>query len=103
MSRRTALASSAQSNYRIPPPYKPVSMRRRPRGYVGGLNFNGTDILTIVASDLGNTGAGGALTDSKIVSIEALSPTAQIAELRDMVEALFDQGAINQGQLAFDE
>jgi hypothetical protein len=66
--------------------------------YLGGLNFSGTDTLTIVANDLGNTGAGGALTDSKVVSIKVQSPTEQIAGLQDMVEALYAQATINQGQ-----
>ncbi|MBF9220547.1 IPT/TIG domain-containing protein [Hymenobacter ruricola] len=33
------------------------------------LNFNGTASLTLAANDLGNTGSGGALSDSDIVSI----------------------------------
>ena len=37
--------------------------------YLGNLNFHGTDTLTVVVDDLGNTGAGGALTDSQVVSI----------------------------------
>src|SRR5262249_23692305 len=43
-------------------------------------------------------GAGGALTDSKAVSIKVLSPTEQINQLETMVEALENQGALNQGQ-----
>jgi VCBS repeat-containing protein len=66
--------------------------------YRGNLNFSGTDALTIVADDLGNAGAGGARTDTQVVSLQVLSPTQQIAELRDTVEALFAQAALNQGQ-----
>jgi VCBS repeat-containing protein len=66
--------------------------------YVGNLNFNGTDTLTIVADDLGNTGAGGALTDSKVISIRVLSSTEQIAGLQDNVAELHAQAAVNQGQ-----
>src|SRR5262249_21704649 len=57
--------------------------------YLGTLNFHGTDTLTIVADDLGNTGAGGALTDTRFVSIRVLSPTEQIAQLRAAVLALY--------------
>ena len=66
--------------------------------YRGNLNFSGTDALTVVADDLGNAGAGGALTDSQVVSIQVMSPTHQIAELRDAVDALSARGALNQGQ-----
>jgi hypothetical protein len=37
--------------------------------YTDNLNFNGTDQLTISVDDLGNTGSGGSLTDSHIVTI----------------------------------
>ena len=37
--------------------------------YVGNANFNGSDTLTITADDQGNTGSGGAKTDSKTVAI----------------------------------
>jgi VCBS repeat-containing protein len=37
--------------------------------YQGNLNFNGGDSLSIVTSDLGNSGSGGALTDSDSVAI----------------------------------
>jgi len=67
-------------------------------GYLGNLNFNGTDTLTVVGNDLGNTGAGGALTDSEAVSIHVLSPTEQIAGLRGAVTTLYQQGAISPGQ-----
>jgi uncharacterized protein YjiK len=67
-------------------------------GYLGNVNFNGTDTLTIVADDLGNTGAGGALADSHTVPIRVLSPSEQIAGLQSMVAALHDQATVNQGQ-----
>ena len=38
------------------------------------------------------------MTDSKQVSIQVLSPTQQIAVLRDMVNVLAGQGSLNQGQ-----
>ena len=66
--------------------------------YLGSLNFNGTDTLAVVASDLGNTGVGGALTASGVVSIRALSPTEQTVGLQDLVEALYARAAINAGQ-----
>jgi phosphodiesterase/alkaline phosphatase D-like protein len=66
--------------------------------YLGNLNFHGTDTLAVVANDLGNFGAGGALTDSKAVSIKVLSADEQIAQLENMVTALFNQGLLNQGQ-----
>jgi VCBS repeat-containing protein len=37
--------------------------------YQGGAHFNGNDTLTVDVSDLGNTGTGGALTDSATVAI----------------------------------
>lgn len=37
--------------------------------YRGNLNFNGVDTLTILTNDLGNTGAGGAKTDTDVISI----------------------------------
>jgi len=66
--------------------------------YLGNLNFNGTDTLSIIADDLGNAGAGGPQTDSDSVSISVLSPAAQINRLKDMVAALEEQGSINAGQ-----
>jgi uncharacterized protein YjiK len=67
--------------------------------YLGNLNFNGTDTLTILADDLGNTGAGGALTHSEAVSIRVLSAAEQIATLEDAIEALSAEAFINQGQV----
>jgi phosphodiesterase/alkaline phosphatase D-like protein len=66
--------------------------------YLGSLNFHGTDALTVVADDLGNTGAGGALTATKTVSIQVLSPTDQITGLQLLVQTLSTQGALNDGQ-----
>lgn len=37
--------------------------------YRGNVNFNGADPLTIVAGDMGNTGAGGAKSDNKVLTI----------------------------------
>ncbi len=37
--------------------------------YRGTLNFNGSDVLTVTTNDLGNSGAGGALTDVDTVAI----------------------------------
>jgi hypothetical protein len=64
--------------------------------YLGSLNFNGTDALTVVADDLGATGAGGAATDSKAVPIRVLSPTEQIDGLAAMVATLHAQAALGQ-------
>jgi VCBS repeat-containing protein len=66
--------------------------------YLGNLNFSGTDTLTIVADDLGNTGAGGALTDSKTVRIRVESSADQIAALQASIATLYAQSAVNQGQ-----
>jgi VCBS repeat-containing protein len=66
--------------------------------YLGNLNFHGTDTLMVTADDLGNTGAGGPLTDVQAVTIRVLSPSEQVAELRAMVLALSDTGALNKGQ-----
>ncbi len=66
--------------------------------YLGNLNFHGTDTLSIVADDLGNTGSGGALTDSDSVSIHVLSPSEQIIQLQAAVQNLNSQGALNKGQ-----
>ncbi len=37
--------------------------------YQGTLNYNGSDLLTLLTNDLGNTGTGGALTDGDTVAI----------------------------------
>ena len=37
--------------------------------YQGDLDFNGTDTLNVTVSDQGNTGSGGALTDSGSIDI----------------------------------
>ena len=66
--------------------------------YLGSVNFNGVDTLTILADDLGNTGAGGALGDSGTVSVDVLSPTEQIALLEASVATLHADGALNRGQ-----
>ena len=66
--------------------------------YLGNFNFDGTDTLTAVADDLGNTGTGGALTDSGTVSIRVLSPTEQTTALEHAIAALHTDADINQGQ-----
>jgi hypothetical protein len=66
--------------------------------YLGNFNFNGTDTLTIVADDLGNAGAGGAMAASASVSIRVASPTEQIDGLQAAVAALSAQGMLNHGQ-----
>jgi hypothetical protein len=66
--------------------------------YLANLNFHGTDTLSITVNDLGNTGASGALTDSRLVSIRVLSPAEQIGGLRSLVNALYGVGMTNQGQ-----
>jgi uncharacterized protein YjiK len=66
--------------------------------YLGAINFSGTVPLTVLANDLGNTGAGGPLEDAGSISIQVLSTTQQIVQLRDMVLALEHQGAINRVQ-----
>ncbi|NEX90534.1 retention module-containing protein [Aeromonas rivipollensis] len=38
--------------------------------YLGNSNFNGSDALTMVTNDLGNTGSGGALGDTDVLPIE---------------------------------
>ncbi|HAU4928676.1 retention module-containing protein [Aeromonas hydrophila] len=40
--------------------------------YLGEQDFNGQDQLTMVTNDLGNTGSGGALSDTDVVPIEVL-------------------------------
>ena len=41
--------------------------------YQGNLNFNGSDALQIVSNDLGNTGSGGALSDTDTISISVIA------------------------------
>jgi hypothetical protein len=41
--------------------------------YRGNPNFNGNDSISITVSDLGNNGAGGELTDSKVIPITIIS------------------------------
>jgi VCBS repeat-containing protein len=68
--------------------------------YLGNLNFNGNDTLTVHADDLGNTGAGGPQTADATVPIHVLSPAEQVANLRQMVQSLADAGAFkNHGRL----
>jgi len=55
--------------------------------------------LTVVADDLGNTGAGGPRTDMKLVTIHVLSPAQQIARLRNTIDAMFLQRAMNHGAM----
>lgn len=37
--------------------------------YLGGLHYNGSETLTVTASDNGNTGSGGTLTDTETIAI----------------------------------
>jgi large repetitive protein len=57
--------------------------------YLGNSNFNGSDALTMVTNDLGNTGSGGALSDTDVLPIEIqpvnddpvnILPPAQVAQ-----------------------
>jgi uncharacterized protein YjiK len=66
--------------------------------YLGNLNFNGGDTLSVIADDLGNTGSSGARTASGTVLLHVLSPTEQVTGLRGLVGALSGQGIIGQGQ-----
>lgn len=68
--------------------------------YKGNLNFNGDDTLTVLADDLGNTGAGGPQTATATVAIDVLSPAEQVDNIRDMIQSLADAGAFkNKGRL----
>jgi uncharacterized protein YjiK len=66
--------------------------------YLGAVNFNGADTVAVVADDLGNTGAGGALTDSETVSVRVLSPAQQISALQDAIATLAGGGSLSAGQ-----
>jgi hypothetical protein len=63
--------------------------------YLGNVNFNGNDAITVVANDLRNTGAGGALTDTKTVTVHVLSASEQFAILRGQVASLIAQFPLN--------
>jgi hypothetical protein len=66
--------------------------------YRGNRNFNGPDTLTVVTSDQGNTGSGGALSDTHTVDITVNgAPT-----LRGLNNALFDENTVNNGPQIID-
>ena len=56
--------------------------------YTGNANFSGADTITVTVSDLGNTGSGGAQTDSEVLNIT--------------VNAVNDAPVINLPQASFD-
>ena len=64
--------------------------------YLGNLNFHGNDVLSVTANDLGNFGAGGALTVTGSVAIHVASPAEQLDDLQDRVRVLRELGALNQ-------
>ena len=56
----------------VPPwtgPHDAIALILRGVTYRAALNYNGPDTLTVTANDNGNTGSGGALTDTKTVAI----------------------------------
>ena len=54
--------------------------------------------LSFTTNDLGNTGSGGALSDTDSVSIAVLSVAEQIANLKEDVDGLVAAGTLNAGQ-----
>ncbi|MFO0868132.1 MAG: cadherin domain-containing protein [Pirellulales bacterium] len=46
--------------------------------YTNAINYSGTDTLTISVSDLGNTGLGGTLQDSRAVALTVNTPSAPL-------------------------
>lgn len=66
--------------------------------YLGGLNYSGSDTLTIQTNDLGNTGLGGPLTDSAAVGITLLSWQQQMQMLIRQVNTLKESGVLSPGQ-----
>jgi hypothetical protein len=60
--------------------------------YLGNLDFNGNDVLTVIADDLGNTGSPGKKTDQKTIPI-TISPVNddpvvanEVADILDLPE-----------------
>ena len=58
--------------------------------YAPTANFNGSDTLTIITNDLGNTGPGGAMTDTDTVTIN-------ITSVDDAPVAVNDSYSVNEG------
>jgi ELWxxDGT repeat protein len=58
--------------------------------YLGSPNFSGNDVLTVLTNDLGNTGAGGTLTDTDTIAITVLAvndgPTNNVPASRTVNE-----------------
>jgi hypothetical protein len=63
--------------------------------YVGHPDFNGRDSLVVFTSDLGNSGAGGALTARSEVAIHVRSPQEQAQGLADSLDELVDAGLLS--------
>lgn len=63
--------------------------------YHGGLNFNGSETLTVTVSDLGNSGDGGPLTSTEQVGIRIRSVSEQIESLQDQITELIDSGQLS--------
>jgi hypothetical protein len=66
--------------------------------YLGDLNYSGSDRLSILTNDLGNTGLEGPLTDVSTVDITLLSSFQQAAMLSDNVNQLKSDGVLSKGQ-----
>jgi ELWxxDGT repeat protein len=66
--------------------------------YLGNQDYSGPDLLTVTTNDLGNTGLGGALTDTDTVALSVLSASQQAGKLADLVGALVTAGTLNAGQ-----
>jgi hypothetical protein len=66
--------------------------------YLGDLDFFGLDTLTFTTNDLGNTGTGGPLTDTKTVGITILSAQQQAGLLAQQVANLVASGVLTSGQ-----
>jgi VCBS repeat-containing protein/probable HAF family extracellular repeat protein len=62
--------------------------------YVSTGSFNGTDTLTLISNDQGNSGAGSALTDTETVTINVLDTTVPTGGTPDLIVAS-DSGTSN--------
>jgi hypothetical protein len=66
--------------------------------YQGDVNFSGTDSFHAAANDLGNTGAGNAITVSGEVGITVRSAARQTQALGGLVDTLVASGELTNGE-----
>jgi hypothetical protein len=66
--------------------------------FLPALNYVGPATLTLTTNDLGNSGSGGARTDTDAVTISVLSPQQQADNASGQVDGLVAGGTLTAGQ-----